>query len=64
MNTPIRRMHENHFKLAEAKADATRPARHWDEMFPQDEYYELTHITMPKAHLVMVRSASSAISTN
>ncbi len=28
-------------------------ARSWDEMFPQDDYYELTHITMPKAHLLL-----------
>jgi arylformamidase len=25
----------------------------WDETFPQDEYYQLTHITMPKNHLVL-----------
>lgn len=53
MNTPIRRMHENHFKLAEAKL-IKKYGKKWDEMFPVDEYYTLTHITMPKAHLVMV----------
>jgi len=52
MNTPIRRMHENHFQLAEAKLKA-QYGKSWDEMFPQDEYYELTHITMPKAHLLL-----------
>lgn len=53
MNTPIRRMHENHFKLAEAKL-CKETGKMWDEMFPPDEYYELTHHTMPDAHLVFV----------
>jgi arylformamidase len=52
MNTPIRRMHENHFKLAEAKLKQ-KTGKTWDETFPQDEYYQLTHITMPKNHLVL-----------
>ncbi|HVN54337.1 MAG TPA: cyclase family protein [Anaerolineaceae bacterium] len=51
MNTPIRRMHENHFNLAEEKL-VKETGKKWDEVFPQGEYYELTHITMPKAHLV------------
>lgn len=51
MNTPIRRMHENHFKLAEEKL-IKQTGKNWDETFPQAEYYELTHITMPKAHLL------------
>jgi kynurenine formamidase len=53
MNTPIRRMHENHFKLAEEKL-VKKYGKKWDEMFPVDEYYTLTHMTMPKAHLVLV----------
>jgi arylformamidase len=52
MNTPIRRMHENHFKLAEEKLKK-ETGKTWDETFPQGEYYELTHITMPKQHLVL-----------
>ncbi|MHC1782876.1 MAG: cyclase family protein [Anaerolineaceae bacterium] len=52
MNTPIRRMHENHFKLAEEKLKK-KTGKTWDETFPQGEYYEMTHITMPKAHLVL-----------
>jgi arylformamidase len=55
MNTPIRRMHENHFVRAEAKLKA-ETGKTWDEVFPQGEYYELTHITMPKAHLVLAES--------
>jgi arylformamidase len=52
MNTPIRRMHENHFQRAEAKL-VQETGKKWDEVFPQGEYYELTHIAMPNAHLVM-----------
>jgi kynurenine formamidase len=52
MNTPIRRMHENHFKLAEEKLKK-ETGKSWDEVFPQGEYYNLTHIQMPKAHLVL-----------
>ncbi|MEJ5201686.1 MAG: cyclase family protein [Anaerolineales bacterium] len=55
MNTPIRRMHENHFKLAEEKLKQEY-GKSWDEMFPPDEYYQLTHIAMPKAHLVLAES--------
>jgi kynurenine formamidase len=51
MNTPIRRMHEDHFKLAEAKLKRDY-GKSWDEMFPQGDYYTMTHITLPKAHLV------------
>ncbi len=52
MNTPIRRMHENHFRLAEAKLLAEY-GKTWDEMFPPDDYYHLTHVIMPKAHLLL-----------
>jgi arylformamidase len=52
MNTPIRRMHENHFKLAEEKLKK-ETSKTWDETFPQGEYYNLTHIQLPKAHLVL-----------
>lgn len=55
MNTPIRRMHENHFQKAEEKLKE-KYGKTWDEMYPQDWYYELTHIKMPKAHLLLVES--------
>lgn len=55
MNTPIRRFHENHFKKAEEKLMA-KYGKKWDEMFPTDEYYTLTHITMPKAHMLFVEA--------
>jgi kynurenine formamidase len=53
MNTPIRRMHEREFQRAEAKLKAEY-GKTWDEMFPQDEYYQMTHIKLPQAHLVFV----------
>ena len=55
MNTPIRRMHEVDFERAEAKLQAEY-GKSWDEMFPQDEYYEMTHHTMVNNHLLMVES--------
>ncbi len=55
MNTNIRYMHANEFKKAEARLEAEY-GKTWDEMFPQDEYYQMTHITMPKAHLLFVES--------
>ncbi|MFC2038134.1 cyclase family protein, partial [Chloroflexota bacterium] len=55
MNTPIRTMHENHFEKAEAKL-LRDYGKSWDEMYPPDEYYEMTHITMPQAHLLLAES--------
>jgi len=55
MNTPIRRLHENEFKKAEAKLKA-KYGKTWDEMYPQDWYYEMTHLTMPKNHVIFVES--------
>jgi len=51
MNTAIRRMHESHFRRAEATLQR-ETGKTWDEVFPPGEYYELTHLTMPKAHLL------------
>jgi kynurenine formamidase len=55
MNTPIRRMHARDFEKAEAKLK-DEFGKSWDEMFPQEEYYEMTHITMPKSHLIFAES--------
>ncbi|MFQ5344020.1 MAG: cyclase family protein, partial [Anaerolineae bacterium] len=52
MNTPIRYMHERDFQKAEAKL-VEQYGKTWDEMFPPQDYYTLTHITMPKAHLLL-----------
>jgi kynurenine formamidase len=55
MNTPIRRMHARDFEKAEAKLK-DECGKSWDEVFPQEEYYELTHMTMPKSHLILAES--------
>jgi kynurenine formamidase len=55
MNTPIRYMHTRDFEKAEARL-REEYGQSWDEMFPPEEYYELTHITMPKAHLLLAES--------
>ncbi len=55
MNTNIRYMHDREFQKAEAKLKKTH-GKTWDEMFPVDDYYALTHKTMPKAGLLLVES--------
>ena len=55
MNTPIRRMHEREFEKAEAKL-IEEHGKTWDEMFPQDEYYKMTHMDIPGAHLLFAES--------
>ncbi len=55
MNTNIRYMHDREFQKAEAKLKKTH-GKTWDEMFPQDQYYKLTHDTMPKAGLLLAES--------
>ena len=60
MNTNIRYMHEREFEKAEAKLKETH-GKTWDEMFPPDEYYKLTHITMPKAGLLLAESLGGQI---
>jgi len=55
MNTPISRWHESEFAKAEKKLKE-KYGKTWDEMFPKDEYYEMTHITLPKAHKLFVES--------
>jgi len=55
MNTNLRYMHASEFEKAEAKLQAEY-GKTWDEMFPPDEYYQLTHSTMPKAGLLLVES--------
>ncbi len=55
MNTPIRWMHPNEFQKADAKLKA-KYGKSFEEIFPPDEYYRLTHITLPKAHMLFVES--------
>jgi kynurenine formamidase len=60
MNTNLRTMHPREFDKAEAKLIATHN-KTWDELFPPDWYYELTHITMPKAGLLLAESLGGQI---
>ncbi len=60
MNTSIRYMHTHEFDKAEAKLKAEY-GKSWDEMFPPDEYYQMTHITLPKAHLLFAESLGGQI---
>lgn len=60
MNTNLRTMHPREFEKAEAKLKATT-GQSWDELFPPDWYYELTHITLPKAGLLLAESLGGQI---
>ena len=60
MNTNLRTMHPREFEKAEARLQAEH-GKTWDEMFPPDEYYRLTHITMPKAGLLLAESLGGQI---
>ncbi len=60
MNTNIRYMHDREFQKAEAKLKETH-GKTWDEMFPPDQYYKLTHITMPKSGLLLAESIGGQI---
>lgn len=60
MNTNIRYMHEREFEKAEARLQETH-GKSWDELFPPEWYHELTHITMPKAGLLLVEGLGGQI---
>jgi kynurenine formamidase len=46
MNTIIRQWHPARFQEAEAKVMAKYKVKSWDELFPQDEYYQVMHIKL------------------
>ena len=60
MNTSIRYQHAREFEKAEAKLQETY-GKSWDEMFPPEEYHALSHITMPKAGLLLAESLGGQI---
>jgi len=60
MNTNLRYMHAREFEKAEAKLKETH-GKTWDEMFPSDEYHKFSHITMPKAGLLLAESLGGQI---
>lgn len=60
MNTNLRTMHPREFEKAEARLRETH-GKSWDELYPPDWYYELTHLTMPKAGLLLAESLGGQI---
>jgi len=60
MNTSIRYQHAREFEKAEAKLQETH-GKSWDEMYPPEWYHELSHITMPKAGLLLAESLGGQI---
>lgn len=60
MNTNLRYMHPREFEKAEAKLRQTHGVS-WDELFPPEKYYELTHIIMPKSGLLLAESLGGQI---
>jgi len=60
MNTNLRFMHAREFAKAEA-ALAKSHGKRWDELFPPDAYQHLTHVTMPKAGLLLAEGLGGEI---
>ena len=60
MNTNLRYMHAREFEKAEAKL-LEDYGQSWDELFPPEEYYELTHLRLPKSHLLLAESIGGDI---
>jgi arylformamidase len=60
MNTNLRYLHAREFSKAEEKLKQTH-GKTWDELFPPEKYYELTHVVMPKSGLVLVESLGGQI---
>ena len=60
MNTNLRYYHAREFEKAETKLQKTH-GKTWDELFPPEDYHKLTHITMPKAGLLLAESLGGEI---
>ncbi len=60
MNTNIRFMHPREFEKAEARLQETH-GKSWEEIFPPEQYRELTHRTMPKAGLLLAEALGGQI---
>jgi kynurenine formamidase len=60
MNTNLRYMHGREFEKAEAKLKETH-GKSWDELFPPEEYHQLTHVVMPKTGPLLVESLGGEI---
>ena len=60
MNTNIRFLHAREFEKAEARL-REKHGKGWEEMFPPEEYRRLTHITLPKAGLLLAEALGGEI---
>ena len=60
MNTNVRFLHAREFDKAEARLQETH-GKTWEEMFPPEEYRQLTHDTMPKAGLLLAEALGGEI---
>lgn len=60
MNTNLRYMHPREFEKAEAKLKQTH-GKGWDELFPPDEYHQLSHTVLPKSGTLLAESLGGQI---
>ena len=60
MNTNVRFMHAREFEKAEAALRQSH-GKGWEELFPPEEYRRLTHITMPRAGLLLAEALGGEI---
>ena len=60
MNTNVRFLHAREFDKAEARLQETH-GKTWEEMFPPEEYRQLTHSTMPNAGLLLAEALGGEI---
>jgi len=61
MNTIIRKWHPDLFLEAEKKLKERYKVKSWDEMFPQDEYYQVMHIKLFPKRIVHAENLGGEI---
>ncbi len=61
MNTIIRQWHPARFQEAEKKLIKKYGVKSWDEMFPQDEYYQVMHLKLFPKKLVHAENLGGEI---
>ena len=63
MNTIIRTWHPKSFIEAENKFKAKFDGKNWDEVFPQDEYYQVMHLKLFPKRIVHAENLGGEINT-
>ncbi|HLE00437.1 MAG TPA: cyclase family protein, partial [Bdellovibrionota bacterium] len=61
MNTIIRKWHPDAFLAAEQKLKEQFNGKGWDEVFPQDEYYQVMHLKLFPKRLVHAENVGGEI---